>query len=275
MSAESCIEPHSHHGGDPDDADDEEDERHDEGRDADDVGEEERQVAGLDDRESEEHHDREQDQDDARESPFSAQCPDLTPDLVPFADCATHLVEHLGEVAAGLGVDRNRLGDPLEVIAPHPLRRHREGLGKVAAESNLVHDTGQLLAHRRVGLGRDGRDRAGEPVPGAETAGEQLDGVVDLVCELGSALVGPDDEYDLRDDGCGEGEQDREDDRHAVEQPDHRAEEGEDARSGGDVDRVLRRGCLHAGELELLASEQPAATPRDDILCSGRHAPEQ
>src|SRR3712207_7349153 len=75
-------------------------------------------------------------------------------------------VEHLGQVAADLAVDPDRLRDPAEVVAGHPLGHLVEGVAEVAAHPGLVDDAGELLRRGRRGLEGDGVHRAQQAVPG-------------------------------------------------------------------------------------------------------------
>src|SRR6476619_660352 len=90
-------------------------------------------VAGINQHQHQHNPDRHGHEDVGREFAFSGEGFDVPLDLAALADGLVDLVQDFGQVAAYFAVDLDGLGDPGEVLVPHPVRGVAEGGQEVPA----------------------------------------------------------------------------------------------------------------------------------------------
>src|SRR5215470_6252486 len=92
----------------------------------------------------------------------------MAQELVALADDFTEAVQHLGEVAAGGALDRNRRAEEPYVLGRHTLLQPRERLADIAPQPELLGDPRELRTDGIRHLFPDQPDAAPERVARAD-----------------------------------------------------------------------------------------------------------
>ena len=101
---------------------------------------------------------------------------------------ARQVVEHLGQVAARLALRQHRRHEEARVEHRHAPRHAAQRVGQRHAEVLLVVDAAELGADRRRHLVGDDAQAGRERVAGAQRAGDQVDGLGELLLEHAQPL---------------------------------------------------------------------------------------
>ena len=99
-------------------------------------------------------------------------------------------VEDLGQVATDVALDLDGLDHPPEVLAAHPVGQPVSASTRSRPSRVSMVSRRNSSAGGRLRLLADGLDALGQPVPGAEAAGQDLEGVGQLVGEPPPAASG-------------------------------------------------------------------------------------
>ena len=100
------------------------------------------------------------------------------------------MVEHLGEIAADLAVDLDRLHDEVEVLALHPFTHRVQRFAEVAAEPRLHDESAELVRSGRFGLAGNDVEGLHDAVTHAQAPGHQRQRALELRVELRETVFG-------------------------------------------------------------------------------------
>ena len=161
-------------------------------------------------------------------------------------------VEHLGRVAAGLGLEAGDQPEMVELVVAHARRQLREGLLDRLAEPLVVDHALELAAGRLGGLLDHDLERAHEAVAGAHRAGDDLDVVRELLREGPPLAAGPEAHEQAHRD------RHRQAHHHRAARARQRGEQPADDRAAGDAQQREHSGVdVDAGDVEVFLEPVP------------------
>ena len=207
-----------------------------------------------------------------RDADLPGDRPEVAPELLACPDGLSHELEELGEAAADLPLDRDRVEDELEVGRPDPAPQLGERVFERPAEVHLGDDPPELAARRLADVGCDALEPVVEPVARAQRGRERVEDLGQLLLERPRTPQSEHVQDEPRRDDRGDAAEERRADAPRVEQEPERAEPDQrveaDERAGAGVDARAVDVQLHrrrrAGPGEQRLDARAETLERDD-----------
>jgi hypothetical protein len=173
------------------------------------------------------------------------------------------MIKNLCQVAAHFPVNFDGLGDGRKVFALGPSGHFCKGLSKITSNTRFVQDPAELFRHGGLTFLRRGIHCTKQAVAGAQSAGQHLERVGNLIIELVPSPRSQHIQNNVEKYRCQESKEERGGQPTQKESNDSSQEGGRSSHQ-----QVVARLLLKAARVQAVAAEEPV-TSRLDTLVKG------
>ena len=236
------------------------------------LGEEQRpHVLGRNQEQAAADQERQADHDQHRRARLGGEGADLEAKLLAGAQQGAEVGQRLGEIAAGVALDRHGDDQEVELVGLHRLGDAPQRRLDRRAELHLLMGAAENAADRLLDVARHVGDRLLHRQAGAQGADDQVDRLGEQQIELRAALLGLAGDPQV---GQADADHQRGAQRHRRRQLEHDVEQ--EAHRDGDRDRdegIVAQGEVQARGQQLLADLGGVGKPAPQQLVEGRQPP--